>query len=100
GGGLLASHVFRGRVPPKGVAIVHGAAGIAGIVLLILVLVRTNPAGPVAGALGLFVVAALGGLYLMSQHRRGTVPSKQVTGGHALLAVVGLITLLVATFGT
>jgi len=48
----------------------------------------------VTAALGLLVVAALGGFYLASLHMRGTVAPKGVVFLHAGLAVVGFLTLL------
>lgn len=99
GGMLLSMSILRGRLPPNAVVMLHGAAGVVGIVLLILVMGETGFAGPVAWALGLFIVAALGGLAMVFQHRQGKLPGKGMVAGHALIAVAGLIALLVGAFG-
>ena len=52
--------------------------------------------GRVVGALGLLVVAALGGFYLASLHMKKAIPPKGVVFMHAGLAVVGFLVLLSA----
>jgi hypothetical protein len=50
----------------------------------------------VLAALGLFVVAALGGFYLASVHLHGAVAPKGVVVLHAGIAVAGFLALLSA----
>ena len=50
----------------------------------------------VMAALGLLVLAALGGFYLASLHLRRTIPPKGVVFIHAGIAVAGFLTLLSA----
>jgi hypothetical protein len=55
--------------------------------------------GRLAAALGLLVIAALGGFYLASIHLRREIPPKAVVFVHAGVAVVGFLTLLSLAFG-
>lgn len=93
GGLFLVSYVLRGRLAPWAVSILHALLGAAGLVVLLLAVLQGG-AGRVTAALGLLVVAALGGFYLASLHLRGTVAPKGVVFLHAGLAVVGFLTLL------
>ena len=69
GGIVLAAHVLRGKFAPWALSLLHAALGAAGIVL-VLVTVIQGLRGNAALALGLFVVAALGGFFLASFHYR------------------------------
>jgi hypothetical protein len=88
---------FRGVSPPKTVlAVVHGLFAASGLVALLLALIKTGFGGNPGLAFGLLVVAALGGFVLVSFHaQKKRLPSALVIG-HALLAVAGFATLLVA----
>lgn len=94
GGLFLASHVLRNKFAPWAVSIVHALLGAAGLVVLILAVLQGEGAGRVTAALGLLVVAALGGFYLASLHARKKIAPKGVVFLHAGLAVVGFLTLL------
>jgi len=96
GGLVLASHVLRGRLAPWALSVGHALLGASGIVVLVLVAMKGTPAGAVFAALGLFVVAALGGFYLASMHLRGSIAPKGVVALHAGVAVAGFLTLLAA----
>ena len=62
---------FRGFSPPKPVlATLHGLFAASGLVVLLLALVKTGFGGKFGLALGLLVVAALGGFGLLSYHAR------------------------------
>jgi glucose uptake protein GlcU len=90
---------FRGTSPPRTVlAVLHGLFAASGLVVLLMALVKTGFSGKAGIALGLLVVAALGGFGLLSWHaKQQRLPSALVVG-HALLAVAGFLTLLVAEF--
>ena len=90
---------FRGRTPPKlAVALLHGAFAACGLVVLLLGVMQVGMSGKPAIALGLFLVAALGGFTLLSFHLRGRALPNGLIVGHALLAVLGFLTLLAAVF--
>ncbi len=88
---------FRGFSPPRpALAVLHGLFAASGLVVLLLALIKTGFGGRSGIALGLLVAAALGGFVLLSHHaRKQKLPSALVVG-HALLAVAGVLTLLVA----
>lgn len=99
GGLILASSVLRGRLAPWALSIAHALLGATGLVLLIVTVLQGATAGRVTAALGLLVIAALGGFYLASIHLRGKVAPKAVVFIHAGIAVAGFLTLLSAVLG-
>jgi len=96
GGLVLAASVLRGRLAPWALSAVHALLGATGIVLLLVMLSQGTGTGRVIAALGLFVVAALGGFYLASMHLRSKIAPKAVVIVHASVAVIGFLTLLSA----
>lgn len=94
GGLLLASYVLRGKLAPWAVSIVHALLGATGLVVLILAVLQGGGAARASAALGLLVIAALGGFYLASLHARRKIAPKGVVVLHAGLAVAGVLTLL------
>ncbi|MDA8109349.1 MAG: hypothetical protein M0015_12050 [Betaproteobacteria bacterium] len=105
GGLALAALHFRAGArerPPTALAVVHGLAAAAALVLLII-----GVLGPAAGgsglpviALVLFVVAALGGAYMfLGKHLRGQPLPGTVVVLHGLLAVAGFLVLLAFLLG-
>lgn len=94
---IMAIRVFGGSQPPWVLSIAHAGFGAAGIVtLLLLVLVAGSTA--LYAALGLFVVAALGGFYLASFHLRGAPHPTGVLVLHAGVAVAAFGILAAAAF--
>ena len=96
GGLVLASSVLRGKLAPWALSILHALLGASGLVLLLLGVMGGSGAGRAVAALGLLVVAALGGFYLASMHLRKTVAPKAVVFVHAGVAVTGFLVLLSA----
>ncbi len=94
GGIVLAAHVLRGRFAPWALSLLHAALGAAGLVL-VLVAVLGGARGNAALALGLLVLAALGGFLLASFHYRKQLPPKAIVV-HAVVAVAGFGVLLAA----
>lgn len=88
---------FRGRTPPPTIAaVLHGLLAVAGVVVLLLGVLEIGPGSVHSWALGLFVLAALGGLYLVSHHLRGKPLPGAVIVIHALAAVIAFLILVVA----
>ncbi len=89
-----------GRTPPPVLAaVLHGVLAVSGAVVLLLGVMQIGLGASVhSWALGLFVLAALGGLYLVSFHFR----RKPLPGGviviHGMVAAVAFLILLVAVF--
>jgi hypothetical protein len=96
GGLVLAASVLRSRLAPWALSAIHAALGATGIVLLLVMMLQGSGTGRTTAALGLFLVAALGGFYLASQHLSGKIGKKSVVAVHASVAVVGFLTLLSA----
>lgn len=100
GGLFLASKVLTGQLAPWAVSIIHALLGATGLITLILAVLE--PGGTentrLIMALGLLVVAALGGFYLASIHMQGKVAPKNIVFVHAGIAVAGFLTLLSVLF--
>ena len=99
-GGLIMAIVrFSGKPqPPFAIAIIHGLAAALGLILLIAAVSKSG-GGSATVALGLFVVAALGGFALFAQHLRKVALSIPLMVAHACLAVLGFVVLLVNALG-
>ena len=97
----MAVQHFRGRTPPRGiVAAIHGTLAVSGVIVLLLAAQSSGLRGAGPWALWLFGIAALGGLYLATQH----MDQKRLPNGviivHALVAVVAFIITLTAVYLT
>lgn len=90
---------FKGRTPPRpALAVFHGLFAASGLVVLLLAVMKAGMGGSSGIALGLFVLAALGGFTLLSFHLRGRALPNGLVIGHGLLAVVAFVILLAAVF--
>jgi glucose uptake protein GlcU len=96
GGIIMAMIRLSGRdYPPAFLAVVHGLFAAAGLVALLMAVFAPGVATSFKIALVLFVVAALGGFWLVSYHfKRQALPIPLMVI-HALVAVVAFIILLV-----
>jgi hypothetical protein len=91
-------HFTQGKNPPDGTALLHGLLAGSGLAILIIGLIQLGVSTVTAWSAGLFVVAALGGFFLLSyQVRRVRLPSPVVVI-HALVAVTAFVLLLAALF--
>ncbi|ASQ45599.1 hypothetical protein [Legionella clemsonensis] len=91
----LLTYVLTEKHTPKGVAIIHGSTASLGLVLLIIysLLYQTPTA-----SLIVFILAALGGLYLFYRDITGKEIPKLLAIGHGSIAIIGFILLIVFTF--
>jgi hypothetical protein len=96
GGIYLLSLVLRDKQTPKLVALIHGLFAVTGLILLIVYCTKNTP-GPVV-SIGIFVVAALGGLILIYKDLTDNKVPKWLGIVHGLAAVSGYIALLVFAF--
>jgi hypothetical protein len=94
GGLVMALRAFKAQPIPWPLAIGHGVLGASGLVLLIIGVLADVGGGTARIALGVLIVAALGGFYLVSFHLRKEAHPKAVIVVHALVAVVGFLALL------
>jgi hypothetical protein len=96
GGLYLLSHVLRDKETPKLVTLLHGLFAVAGVVLLIMGVMKGH--GPVV-PLAIFVVAALGGLTVVYFDLTGKKIPKWLAMMHGVIAVIGFVALLLFAFG-
>jgi hypothetical protein len=99
GGLVLASSVLRGRLAPWFISVLHALLGATGLVLLILEVLKGAPPARLSAALGLLVIAALGGFFLASLHLRRQIAPNALVFVHAGVAVAGFLTLLSLLLG-
>jgi hypothetical protein len=98
GGLVLATWVLRGRLAPWALSLLHAALGATGLVLTALVVFGAGAAGHAGIALLLLVIAALGGFFLASFHVRRQPGPKAVVVIHAGVAVLGFVLLAGTAF--
>ena len=85
--------------PPDWLAMLHGLLAAAGLTLLIHAALTVGLPGPALLSLVLFVLAALGGAYInLRYHAKQLALPKGWILGHAGLAVVAYVLLLLAVF--
>jgi len=95
-GGLAMAYIHfkQDRNPPGAIAALHGILAATALLILIWAVVQSGATTSIAWALGLFVVAALGGFFLFSYHLRGQRLPSPVVVIHALVAVAAFLLLL------
>lgn len=98
GGVVLATKIFSGQLAPWPLSIIHAVLGATGLIMLIMLVLEGSGDSRLTAALGLLVVAALGGFYLASIHVKGNVAPKNIVIIHAAVAVIGFLTLLTLLF--
>lgn len=96
GGLYMAMLSFQGKSLPVAVAALHGLLGASGLVLLIVGVLAGMGGGTARIALIVLIVAALGGFYLLTFHIKKQRHPKAVIVIHALVAVIGFLTLVTA----
>jgi hypothetical protein len=99
GGVVMALKIRAGELPPKALALGHGALAATGLVLLLIAVLDTGAGGLAAVALVLFVGAALGGFVMFAGHLKERVPTVGLVAAHALAAVAAFVLLLVYVLG-
>ena len=95
-GGLVMAYIHfkQGRNPPVAIAALHGILAATALLVLLWAVLQSGATSLVAWATGLFVVAALGGFFLVSYHLRGQRLPSPVVVIHALVAVAAFLLLL------
>ncbi len=97
GGTYLATLIFTNKKIEKSAALIHGFIGALAIsVLAYFAYIQNNTKLWVA--LGIFIVAAIGGLYLYNNDRKGSAGPKSAVVIHATVAIAGIILLLLTIF--
>lgn len=95
---MAVMHSLGKTPPPVPLAALHGVFAASGLVVLLLV-VWPHFSGHAVWALGLFVLAALGGFTLaFGFHWRGKPLPSSLIAAHGGLAVIAFLILLTAAF--
>jgi hypothetical protein len=100
-GGLTLSGIrLSGKpLPPTWLALGHGAVAATGLAMLIYTAISSGIPGLAQVALGVFILAALGGATMfLGFHIRGRALPIPLVIGHGLIAVTGYVLLLVSIF--
>ncbi|HWA39433.1 MAG TPA: hypothetical protein VG873_16370 [Burkholderiales bacterium] len=102
GGVAMAGIRFAGKPqPPTWLAMLHGLLAGAAVTLLLYGYFTVGLPALAGWALLLFLVAAAGGVFLnLNYHWKALPLPMGMVVGHAAIAVVGFVLLLVATFGS
>lgn len=90
---ILVSMYAKGKLTVGG-ALLHGLFAVIGVILLIVAVVKAQTAPIGSYSLILFIIAALGGLVLISMHLTKGMLSKPLIGVHAIIAVIGFLMML------
>jgi len=95
-GVIMALIRFTGRdYPPAALAAIHGLFAAAGLIALLLIAFGAGVSSSMRIALLLFVIAALGGFWLLSYHVKKRALPIPLMVTHALIAVIAFIILIV-----
>jgi hypothetical protein len=94
----LAGKILRKAPTAKPVAIAHGLVAASGLVLLIVYAMQ-HPNRLLNWAIGLFVVAALGGAVLFANDLRKKPGPAGLIAIHALVAVVAVVIVVMVAVG-
>ena len=97
-GVFLLSYVLRGKIPPTSIALMHGPAAAVGIIILVYYIVNNTSKPLLNSSAIIFILAALGGLTLISRALRGKPVPKMMAIGHGVTALVAFMLLLIALF--
>src|SRR5688572_27248079 len=82
-GMYLLSFVLRGKETPKAIVFTHGPMAVIGVVLLLVYMAKGGP-NPTESLI-LFVLAALGGLFMVYRDLNNKPIPKLLAVGHGLL---------------
>ncbi|MGV6819020.1 MAG: hypothetical protein ACWA5T_00815 [Parvularcula sp.] len=93
GGLYLASHVLRDKFAPWPVSLLHAGLGALGLGLLGAAIIQGGASQGVLIGFVVLLVAALGGFFLASFHLRNQMPPKVIVGVHAVVAIIGFLTI-------
>lgn len=93
-GAYLLAYVLQGKIPPKGIALAHGAAAVIGVLLILIFALTTDEHHKHWDSLIVFSVAAVIGLYLFSRDIRHKNVPKWVAIIHGSIGLFGIIWIL------
>lgn len=91
GGSYLLTYILMEKKTPKVIAMIHGLAAATGVVLLIIYSIYYQPYWI---SVAILILAAIGGLYMLSQNILGKKFPKFLAVGHGAIAIIGILSLL------
>lgn len=95
-GMIMLGFVLQDKKPSRALVFTHGPLAVAGLILL---LVYSNEHNPIPlESIILFIIAATGGIILVTKDLMGKTIPKWLGIAHGLIAVAGFIFLLVFQF--
>jgi hypothetical protein len=94
----LLTFVLKGKETPKAIVFTHGPMAVIGVVLILVYMSKGGPQP--TESLVLFVLAALGGLFMFYRDISNKPIPKFLAVGHGLLAVGGFVMLLIFAFAS
>lgn len=94
GGVVLATLHLKTKGAPVALAILHGLLAVTGLVTLILAVLNMATVGWAGVALGIFILAALGGFVLFGLDLKKRALPRGLIAVHGLAAVVAFLILL------
>ena len=93
---FIAYQLMSGKKVTLPQTLSHGLFAAVAVIILFITLIQLQPAALLPWiALALFILAALGGTFLLALHLTKGPPSAQLISLHALLAIAALLTLLI-----
>jgi len=98
-GAALATLHLRGRVPPWALTVLHGLLATSGLLTLIVEVSGYSTVGWLHGIVAMFVLAALGGILVVSFHIRKRRPPPPLILVHGTGAVTTFVLLLLYVMG-
>ena len=93
GGLYLAISIFSGKKPPLSAAKIHGIVALILLILVAYYAIHTNSI-KLWIALGLLLAASGGGLYLVNNHKKGSLGPKSAIVIHMIAALIGILFIL------
>lgn len=94
-GVVMAVYLFQGKEIPKGLPFLHGGAAAIGIILLVIYALTSEGQHKHWNQIVIFLVAALGGLYMFEKditHQKVPLPVAVI---HAVIALGGFVWLII-----
>ena len=95
----LAITILKDKETNKGVAVIHGLFAATALIILIIFAFGETGGGVMTEVI-LFIIAALGGIFLITRDLMKKPGPKAVVVIHALVAVISFIMLLIFAFLT
>lgn len=86
----IIKFVLNKKTPPKGIAIIHGTLAALGIILLLIYALTTDSHHKHWDSVTIFIIAAIGGIYLFSKDIRHMKVPKWVAVIHGAIGLTGL----------